>query len=161
MVDIGLHTSAAPTIFPAVQNDDFVMVDGGLFANNPVMNALVDVLACYDVPRENIRILSIGTGEGTFSLSETAQNGGKKDWAILLPFLAAFRAQSKNALGQAFLLAGKENVLRIDVPESATQIALDDVTRAKAELPHTARALVEGTGHYVKNTFLKTSSEAG
>lgn len=157
MVDVALHTSAAPTIFPAVQTDEFVMVDGGLFANNPVMNALVDALACYDVPRENIRILSIGTGEGTFSLSQAAQNGGKKDWAILLPFLAAFRAQSKNALGQAFLLAGKENVLRIDVPESATQIALDDVTRAKEELPHTARALVVGTGHYVKNEFLEVS----
>lgn len=154
MVDIALHTSAAPTVFPAVQNDGYIMVDGGLFANNPIMNALVDAVACFDVPFENIRILSIGTGEETFSLSENAQNGGLKDWAILLPFLAAFRAQSKNALGQAFLLAGKDNILRIDVPESANQIALDDVARAKDELPLTARALVEGSGHYVNSVFL-------
>ncbi len=153
MVDIALHTSAAPTVFPAVQNDGYIMVDGGLFANNPIMNALVDAIACFEVPFENIRILSIGTGEETFSLSENAQNGGLKDWAILLPFLAAFRAQSKNALGQAFLLAGKDNVVRIDVPESAKQIALDDVARAKEELPLTARALVEGSGHYVNSVF--------
>jgi len=154
MVDIALHTSAAPTVFPAVQNDGYIMVDGGLFANNPIMNALVDAVACFDVPLENVRILSIGTGEETFSLSERAQNGGLKDWAVAHPFLAAFRAQSKNALGQAYLLAGKENVVRIDVPESAQQIGLDDVTRATQELPLTARSLVEGSGHYVKSVFL-------
>jgi len=153
MVDIALHTSAAPTIFPAVQNDGYIMVDGGLFANNPIMNALVDAVACFDVPFENIRILSIGTGEEAFSLSKNAQTGGLKDWAILLPFLAAFRAQSKNALGQAFLLAGKDNIVRIDVPESAKQIALNDVARAIEELPLTARALVEGSGHYVNSVF--------
>ncbi len=154
MVDIALHTSAAPTIFPAVKDDGLVMIDGGIWANNPVMNALVDALACYDVPRENIRILTIGTGEATFSLTETARSGGKKDWAILLPFLAASRAQSKNALGQAFLLTGKDNVVRIDVPESDTPIALDDVTRSIRELPLVARSLVEGSGHLVFEKFL-------
>lgn len=154
MVDIALHTSAAPTIFPAVKDDGLVMIDGGIWANNPVMNALVDALACYDVPRENIRILTIGTGEATFSLTETAQSGGKKDWAILLPFLAASRAQSKNALGQAFLLTDKDNVVRIDVPESDTPIALDDVTRSIRELPLVARSLVEGSGHLVFEKFL-------
>lgn len=154
MVDIALHTSAAPTIFPAVKDDGLVMIDGGIWANNPIMNALVDAMACFDVPRENIRILSIGTGEGTFSLSEAAQTGGKKDWAILLPFLAASRAQTKNALGQSFLLVGKENVVRIDVPESDTPIALDDITRSLRELPNVAESLVEGTGHLIFEKFL-------
>lgn len=154
MVDIALQTSAAPTIYPAIQDDGYIMVDGGLFANNPIMNALVDAVTCFDVPFENIRILSIGTGEKTFSLSDDEQNGGKKDWAILLPFLAALRAQSKNSLGQAFLLAGKDNIVRIDVPESTSQIALDDFARAKEELPLTARSLVEGSGHHVNSIFL-------
>ena len=154
MVDIALHTTAAPSIFPAVKDDSFVMIDGGIWANNPVMNALVDALVCFDVPRENIRILSIGTGEGTFSLTEKTQNGGAKQWASLLPFYAASRAQSKNALGQAFLLAGKNNVVRIDVPESDTPIKLDDVTRSIKELPNVARALVEGSGHHVFEKFL-------
>lgn len=154
MVDIALHTTAAPSIFPAVKYEGFVMIDGGIWANNPVMNVLVDALACFDVPRENIRILSIGTGEGIFSLSEKAQNGGAKQWASLLPFYAASRAQSKNALGQAFLLIGKNNVVRIDVPESDKSIELDDVTRSIKELPHAARALVEGSGHLVFEKFL-------
>lgn len=155
MVDIALQTSAAPTIFPAVLDDGYIMIDGGLFANNPVMNALVDAIACFDVPLENIRILTIGTGEESFSLSDKAQNGGLKDWAIALPFLAAFRAQSKNALGQAFLLVGKNNVIRIDVPECSKQITLDDVPRATEELPLAARALVESSGHYVNSIFME------
>lgn len=158
MVDIALQTSAAPTIFPAIQDDGYIMVDGGLFANNPTMNALVDAIACFDVPLDNIRILSVGTGEGAFSLGKSAQNGGLKDWAIALPFLAAFRAQSKNALGQAFLLAGKNNVVRIDAPEAPKQIALDDVSRAIAELPLAARALAESSGHYVNSVFLSERS---
>ncbi len=159
MVDIALHTTAAPTIFPAVKDGERVMIDGGIWAKNPIMNALVDALACYDVPRENVRILSLGTGESTFSLSGAAQTGGKKDWAILLLFLAASRAQSKNALGQAFLLAGKDNVLRIDVPETDTPIALDDVARSLNELPHAARSLVEASGHQVFEKFLTEPAE--
>jgi hypothetical protein len=44
------------------------------------------------------------------------------------------RAQSLNALGQAYLLVGKDNVVRIDAPETPIPIALDDYRRAKAEL---------------------------
>jgi hypothetical protein len=152
---VALHTTAAPSYYEGVDHDGLIMIDGGVWANNPVMNALVDALACYDVPRENIRILSLGTGEGTFTVEEKARKGGAKEWAFLKSFAAAARAQSKNALGQAFLLAGKPNVLRIDVPESPNPIALDDVERALAELPLVARSLVEGSGHRVREVFLQ------
>lgn len=67
------------------------MIDGGVWANNPVMNALVDVLACYEVPRENIRILTIGTGESKFTVDENARNGGAATWAFMRCFNAAAR----------------------------------------------------------------------
>jgi len=70
-------------------------------------------------------------------------------------FNAAARAQSMNALGQAYLLVGKQNVLRIDAPESDKQIALDDVGRSLRELPNVARSLVEGSGHRVLDMFLQ------
>ena len=66
---VALHTTAAPSYFPGVNDDGYVMIDGGLWANNPVMNALVDALACYDVPRENVRILTIGTGDTAFTIT--------------------------------------------------------------------------------------------
>jgi patatin-like phospholipase/acyl hydrolase len=115
---VALHTTAAPSYYPGVEDDGYVMIDGGIWANNPVMNALVDALACFDVAREDIRILRLGTGEATFTVSENARLGGMKDWAFLRAFNAAGRAQSRNALGQAFLLLGKNNVVRIDVPEA-------------------------------------------
>jgi patatin-like phospholipase/acyl hydrolase len=156
---VALHTTAAPSYYPGVDDDGFIMIDGGVWANNPVMNALVDALACYDVPRENVRILSIGTGESTFTVDEKARNGGAVKWAFMRSFNAAARAQSRNALGQAFLLVGKPNVLRIDPPESDSQIALDDVRRSLRELPHMARSLVEGSGHRVEEMFLQDKAD--
>jgi|GEM_PF-3130860 len=69
-------------------------------------------------------------------------------------FNAAARAQSKNALGQTYLLVGKNNVIRIDPPETDTPIELDDTRRSLRELPLTARSLVEGSGHHVQSLFL-------
>ena len=155
MAHVALHTTAAPSYYPAVDDDGYVMIDGGIWANNPVMNAVVDALACYDVPRENIRVLSIGTGEQSFTVDEKARNGGAAEWAFMRSFAAAARAQSRNALGQAYLLVGKNNVTRIDPPETDHPIALDDVERSLRELPNVARSLVEGSGHYVQLQFLK------
>lgn len=151
---VALHTTAAPSYYPGVEDDGYVMIDGGIWANNPVMNALVDALACFDIAREDVRILSLGTGESTFTVGERARNGGIKDWAFMRSFNAAARAQSRNALGQAYLLVGKNNVTRIDVPESDVPIAMDDVKRSVRELPMVAHSLVEGAGHHIERVFL-------
>jgi uncharacterized protein len=152
---VALHTTAAPSYYPGVEDDGYVMIDGGIWANNTVMNALVDALACFNVAREDIRILSLGTGEATFTVNETSRRGGVKDWAFLRAFNAAGRAQSRKALGQAYLLVGKNNVVRINVPESDTPIAMDDVRRSVRELPMVARSLVEGAGYHVRSLFLE------
>lgn len=152
---VALHTTAAPSYYPAVDDDGYVMIDGGIWANNPIMNAVVDTLACFDVPRENLRILSLGAGEATFNLHSRARNGGAGHWAFLRAFNAAARAQSRNALGQAYLLVGKNNVLRVDPAESDRPIGLDDTARALRELPLAARSLVENSGHQVETTFLR------
>lgn len=158
LVDIAQHTAAAPSYFEAAENHGYQMLDGGIWANNPIMQALVDVLACYDVPREKIRILSIGTGDETVELAKRHLKGGKLDWGVStqvpLLFRLAARAQSKNALGQAFLLVGKPNVIRVDLDERERHIDLDDVVRAKAELPSFARAHAESNGQLIKHVFL-------
>jgi hypothetical protein len=152
---VALHTSAAPGYYPGVENDGHIMIDGGIWANNPVMNAVVDALACYDLPREDIRVLSIGTGDEVLGLDEGVRKGGLLRWVFPglskapMIFRAAAKAQSHNALGQAYLLIGKQNVVRIDPPESENPIGLDDVDRAVTELPRLARSHAEATGHYV------------
>lgn len=67
-VQVALNTTAAPSYYPAVDDDGYVMIDGGVWANNPIMNAPADALTCYDVPRESMRILSLGTGEATVTV---------------------------------------------------------------------------------------------
>ncbi len=158
MKTVGLATAAAPTYFAALPNNGYTMVDGGLWANNPIMNALVDALACFDLDRRLVQILSLGCGETTFKVDGVKATGGLWQWKGAIQ--AAMRAQSLNALGQAFLLVGKDHVLRLDAPESANPIALDDYERARAELPAMARSLVEASGHKIADMFLKEPTEA-
>lgn len=158
MVRVALSTAAAPTFFSAVANNGYVMVDGGLWANNPVMNALTDALTCFDVDRRQVRILSLGCGETSFRVDDRKVQGGIIQWRKV--FDAAMRAQSLNALGQAYLLVGKDQVMRIDAPESRTPIPMDDYRRARDELPAMARSLVEGAGREIKRMFLEDEADA-
>lgn len=157
MVTVGLATAAAPTFFEALPNNGYVMIDGGLWANNPVMNALVDALTCFEIERRQIRILSLGCGETSFEVSDAKARGGLLHWWNV--YWAAMRAQSKNALGQAYLLVGKDQVLRVDAPESKDSIGLDDYLRAREELPHTARSLVEAGGGEIERLFLQNKAD--
>lgn len=67
LTDVARCTSAAPTFFPPalVKNSagkSFVMVDGGVYANNPAMCAYVAARKLYPYADEYL-ILSLGTGE--------------------------------------------------------------------------------------------------
>lgn len=152
MVRVALSTAAAPTFFDAMPNNGYLMVDGGIWANNPVMSALTDVLACYDVDRSQVEILSLGCGETTFKVDDRRAQGGFLHWWNAIH--AAMRAQSLNALGQTYLLVGKDHVIRVDAPESPNAIALDNHERACSELPAMARSLVEGAGREIQRVFL-------
>ncbi|HEY7302251.1 MAG TPA: CBASS cGAMP-activated phospholipase [Xanthobacteraceae bacterium] len=157
MVMVGLATAAAPTFFRSLEHDGYMMVDGGLWANNPIMNAVVDVLACFDLNRAQIHVLSLGCGETQYRVTQRRAAGGLFQWRDVIR--AAMRAQSLNALGQAYLLVGKDHVLRIDAPESLNPIALDDYARAKQELPNMARSLVEGAGREIESVFLTNPAD--
>ena len=64
MVDAALATSAAPTYFPPYQIGDFgYFADGGTFANNPSMTAVVEAIyQGYASGPADIVMLSLGTG---------------------------------------------------------------------------------------------------
>jgi uncharacterized protein len=153
MVNVALATSAAPTYMRALPNNGYMMVDGGLWANNPVMNAVTEALSCFDIERQQIQILSLGCGETSFKVDGSRAVGGLLSWRNALR--AAMRAQSLNALGQAGLLIGKENLVRIDAPETPNPIAIDDHRRAKAELPAMGRSLAEASGQHIRHMFLQ------
>lgn len=65
-IDAAISTSAAPTYFPPAKlitpgGDLFTYIDGGIFANNPTMCAIVEAMKLYPMEKEFF-VLSLGTG---------------------------------------------------------------------------------------------------
>ena len=46
-------------------------------------------------------------------------------------------------------------MIRLDAPEVASRIGMDDVGRALAEMPPVARSLAEASGHTISEMFLQ------
>jgi len=153
MLDVGLATAAAPTFFRPLEKNGYVLVDGGVWANNPIMIGLVDALSCYTIPRENIRILSIGCGYDPYYVSDSMRKfGGIFHWRKILT--AAMNLQSQNAIGQTCLLIGAENVLRIDRSKDAPRIRMDDWRSARSYLPPEAERILDVSGDQIAEVFL-------
>jgi patatin-like phospholipase/acyl hydrolase len=67
LADAGLATSAAPTYFPSHEVDGRALVDGGVFAANPVIVAIVEALKRigddpHHLDQDDLLVVSIGTG---------------------------------------------------------------------------------------------------
>jgi len=85
---VGRATSAAPTYFepehvlalsPTAEPQDYALVDGGTFANNPAMCAYAE--ATRNHPGADVLIVSLGTGRLTESISyEQAKHWGLVQW---------------------------------------------------------------------------------
>lgn len=152
MTNIALATSAAPTYFRPFEDGGYIFVDGGVWANDPIMVALVDVLTCFSVPRDRVRILSIGCGNPPDVVDKVRLGGGIWAWRKIID--AAMHLQSHNARGQAGLLIGRDRVIRVDAPTVSDPIKLDDWRRAVAELPTVAEAAANHSGPEICDTFL-------
>ena len=145
-------TTTAPTFFQLLEDGGYTFLDGGLFANDPIMVALVDALSCFNISRDNIRILSIGCGGAPYRVSERHQKGGLLAWRDVID--GTIHSQPLNAQGQAALLVGADRVARV-TPASATgePIALDDWQRSVDELVPAAASALRRQGAEVASTF--------
>jgi patatin-like phospholipase/acyl hydrolase len=75
-------TSAAPTYFEPLESGKRALVDGGVFAVNPAMCALAEVLNRDDVSQRDVVLLSLGTGERTHKRSfDEIKDWGLAKWA--------------------------------------------------------------------------------
>ncbi|EEV23307.1 CBASS cGAMP-activated phospholipase [Moraxella sp. CTOTU49803] len=82
IVDVALATSAAPTFFPKYNFDNSNFVDGGLFANNPGILAIHEAQHFFNIPKDDIYLLNIGTLSSNLSdVAKKEQKGGMLDWA--------------------------------------------------------------------------------
>jgi len=148
-VDVALATSAAPTYFEAAPFPVHVgssFVDGGVWANNPVLVAIVDAACFLDVPLDQIDVLSIGTTSAPFNIANNRHAGIIK-WNVGMINLM-FEGQAETALKQAKLLL-KDRVFRIDVMTKPGEFSLDDASSDKID-----RLMNLGRGEAVKKVNL-------
>ncbi len=85
LTEIARATSAAPTFFPPVHlkrgNNDFALVDGGVFVNNPSMAAYAEARSLYPDATQII-VVSVGTGDRQDQITyAAAKHWGLWGWA--------------------------------------------------------------------------------
>ena len=124
-VNVALATTAAPTYFPTHRSAAGTpLIDGGLWANNPVGAAVVEAITVLDWPRDSLKVLSLGCTEPLNVNWGRRIPLGKPYWAFKL--LDVFlHAQSHGSLGTAKLLAGHDNIIRIAPSVSHGRFSLD------------------------------------
>ena len=126
-VEAALASSAAPTYFDEaeVQGEiaTAVYLDGGIWANNPVLPAIAEAIRHLKIPLERIDVLSVGTlgSEADFT---TSLSKGKLGWAPTSADLF-FAAQEHAAgmLADSFLSLARH--LRVN-QQTPSAIKLDD-----------------------------------
>jgi len=144
LVDAVLASCSAPTFFDPTKVQKYLLADGGLWANNPSLAAVIDANRRLDIPLDKVKVLSLGTG---FSRKAYGVELGRK-WGLLngwngkkfIEFMMSLQGQSTSNYLQ--LLLKPEQVLRIDF-ESDNPLPLDDVaqideliSRADREFTH-------------------------
>jgi len=155
VVDVGLATAAAPSYFRPLDRGGYTLVDGGVWANNPLMLAVIEAMTCFDIDRDQIDVLSVGCGDDRYTVSRSQIiKGGLWYWRDIIN--AAMRLQSLAATNQARLLLGPPSVHRIDAPSITPRIAMDDWRRSAAELPPLAELALDDHADLIAQTFLST-----
>lgn len=154
VVDVVLATAAAPTYFRSHRLPvGTPLIDGGMWANNPMGAAAVEALGVLEWPRGSVKLLSISCTESPPSIRERSGSGlGQGRWArhLVDTFMSA---QSSGSVGTATLLLGHENVHRISQSVSGDRYKLDGIegidslkglgaSVARREYPHVKAAFL-------------------
>ena len=126
MWKVALATSAAPLYFNASEEEGSCKFDGGLWANNPIVVGITEALN-HDIKKENINVLSIGTGNTLYNLKgKTAKKGGLISWNKNLVDLV-MNAQSYSAENISSYLIDSNNIVRINF-ETSKKLDMDDIS---------------------------------
>jgi patatin-like phospholipase/acyl hydrolase len=129
-VDVALSTAAAPTYFPTHRSAAGIpLLDGGMWANNPVGIAAVEAVGILGWPKESLAILSLGCTTTPLNVQAGRNVAlGWLYWGVGKKLVDVFMAaQSSAAIGMATHLVGdRKNFVRIS-PAVNSSFTLDNV----------------------------------
>jgi uncharacterized protein len=118
-----------------------------VWANNPVLAAIVEAVCFLNVPLDQIDALSIGTTAAPFNIADN-KDAGIIRWNVGMINLM-FEAQAEAAFQQAKLLL-KGRIFRVDVTTKPGEFSLDEATPDKI-----AQLMNLGRGEAVKRETLE------
>ena len=126
-VSIAMATAAAPTYFPAWRIDaGGTLIDGGVWANNPVGAAAVEAVGLLKWEGASLRVLSLGCSETVFKV---AKGGIASHASTVVDLFMAGQSQASH--GTAKLLTGHTDdaprVFRVNPAVARGAFALDGV----------------------------------
>jgi patatin-like phospholipase/acyl hydrolase len=126
-VDAALASSAAPTYFDeAVVPSEIAVatyLDGGIWANNPVLPAIAEAVRHLKVPLERIDVLSVGTLGNEADFTESLGKG-KAGWApSSADLFFASQEHAAGMLADSFLSLARH--LRVN-QQTPSEVKLDD-----------------------------------
>ena len=129
-VEVALSTGAAPTYFPTYRAQSGTpLIDGGVWANNPVAIATVEAIGVLGWQASELRILSLGCTTPPFDIEWGRKHSlGKLAWAMKITDLF-MTAQSVSATGMTqHLLPNRNNLVRISPTVGKNRFELDRVS---------------------------------
>lgn len=128
MADVALATAAAPTFLPVARIGDNRFVDGGIWANSPLLVAIAEAHSSFDIDLADIRLLSLGTTSEVIAPSRLLDRGGLVAWAVHGPDLF-LRAQALGGFHTAEHLLRRDHgrLIRIDAHVPKGLFRLDRV----------------------------------
>jgi len=130
VTEVALSTGAAPTYFPTYKAPSGTpLIDGGVWANNPVAIATIEAIGVLGWQASDLRILSLGCTTTPLGIDWGRKHSlGVLGWAT--KFTEVFmRAQSMSAIGMAqHLLPDRNNLVRISPTVGTNRFELDGVS---------------------------------
>lgn len=127
--DAVLASCSAPLYFDPYKLDHYLTVDGGLWANNPALAAVIEAQKKLNICQDDIQILSIGTGHSKtmYGTSASRKWGFINGWKHKKFINFILSLQSQSAMNYVQLMLHDEQVKRINF-ESDQELPLDDIS---------------------------------
>ena len=126
--DAVLASCSAPTYFDPNKVGNYLLADGGLWANNPALVGLTEAIGKLNVKKDEVKVLSIGTGIGNrYYEIDSAEN---RNWGLANGWQGGklvdtiLNLQSISSENMIRLILGESQYLRLNF-NSDTKLSMD------------------------------------